>query len=197
MRPERLAQASVVLRDELQGVSDGGTVVLKRHEPAAHAATIRYVLEYLEHGFLDAHGGGYDVQSVAEVCNVLVEYECDPEQFQGHWDRMTRKSSLNQGGQRRCWRTRIPPRELLTAGQLAISALVLGKQEELGKELGVIVWALDTELDTMVPELQNLNGRKPELAAQRLGLLTCISNEARRTETHFRRTQAPAPKTSG
>lgn len=196
-RPEKLAQASVVLRDELQGVSDGGTVILKANEPGTHAPTIKYVLEYLEDGFIDAHGGGFDVQSVAEVCNVLVEYECDPDLFQGHWDMMTRKSSLNQGKQRRCWRTKIPPKEIVIAGQLAISALVLGKQEELGKELGVIVWALDRELDTTVPELQNLKGRKSELAAQRLGLLTCISNEARRTETHFRRTQAPAPQTSG
>jgi hypothetical protein len=161
-RPEKLAQASVVLRDEIQGVPDGGTVVLTAHEPATNAAIIKYVLEYLRDGFADAHGGGYDAKSLAEVCNVLVEYECDPEQFQGLWDRMTQKSSLNQGGQRRCWRTKIPPRETLTAAYLAISALVLGKQEELGKELGVIVWALDTELDTTVPELQDLQGGKPQ-----------------------------------
>jgi hypothetical protein len=162
-RPEKLAQVSVLLRDELQSVPDGGTVVLTAHEPTNNAATIRYVLEHLLYGFADAYEGGYDAKSVAGVCNVLVAYECDPEQFQVLWDRMTRKSSLDQGGQRRCWRTRIPPRETLTASQLVVIALVLGKVEELAKELGVVVWALDSELETTVPELQNLQGEQSRL----------------------------------
>lgn len=46
----------------------------------------------------------------------------------------------------------------MTAKHLAISALVLGKEDELARELGVVVWGWKTKLDTTVPELQNLQG---------------------------------------
>ena len=177
-RPDKIAQASLFLRDEIQNVSDDGTVDLMAHEPATHAASIKCVLEHLEYDLSDAQGRDCDAKSLADICNVLVDYQCDPECFLGLWGRLTQQSSRNQGGQRRCWGTKIPTKETLTAAQLAISALVLGREQALESELGVIVWALDTKLNTTVPELQDLQSMNEELPAIYAYLLTSISNEA-------------------
>lgn len=158
-RPDRLKQASVLLRDKIERVPDGGAVTLTAHPPATDPAAIKYVLEHLQDGFSEPHGQDYDIASLAAVCNVLVDFECDPEQFQGLWDRLIQKSSKHRMDERRCWRRKLDTaREAMTAKHLAISALVLGKEDELARELGVVVWGWKTKLDTTVPELQNLQG---------------------------------------
>jgi hypothetical protein len=180
--PESLAQRSVKLRDEIRRArASRQAVTLTTHEPIICAHSLEYVLEYLQHDFADAGGDQCDAKALAEVCNVLVEYQCDPRSFQGLWDKVYPRSSLvplpssdprsssrslegsrtssSDGVQSvRCWRPNLPRHAKTTAGQLTVAALVLGQQEALQRELGIAVWALNTELHTSLAELSDLNG---------------------------------------
>jgi hypothetical protein len=162
-RPERLARASVYLRNKLQGVSDGGAVLLRAHAPAIKPIGIMYVLEHLRDGFSIAIGTDFDADTVASVCNVLFAYECGSEDFQDLWNNLKQKSTTIQNRHKRCWDSKMEKKETLLAERLTVSALVLGMPEALEKELGVVLWGLDTRLDTTVPALQDLDGtQSPE-----------------------------------
>ncbi|KAB5518032.1 hypothetical protein GE09DRAFT_1230710 [Coniochaeta sp. 2T2.1] len=53
-------------------------------------------------------------------------------------------------------------KDAMAAKPLAISALVLGQQAALEREIGTVVWALDDRLETTVPDLQHLEAIRAE-----------------------------------
>ncbi|KAB5515028.1 hypothetical protein GE09DRAFT_1231647 [Coniochaeta sp. 2T2.1] len=53
-------------------------------------------------------------------------------------------------------------KDAMAAKPLAISALVLGQQAALEREIGTVVWALDDRLETTVPDLQHLDAIRAE-----------------------------------
>jgi hypothetical protein len=193
--PELLKQRSVVLRDEIGRATDGRAITLTAHNPVTSVRSLQYVLESLQHDYADAGGDNCDAQTLAEVCNALMELQCDPRPFQGLWDRVHPRSSHEplpssntpRSSQRsleesrtsssdgvegaRCWRTRLPTHARNTAGRLAIAALVLGQREALELELSIVVW-VDTELQTSISELKGLDGKALREAVQAHIMLT-------------------------
>jgi hypothetical protein len=174
-RSDRVAQGSVFLHDEIEKAPEG-IVTLTARGPTTSVATIKWVLELLEEGRPPPDAEPYDAPTLAQVCNIFVQYECDPHPFRELWRRTAPQPSSHSVGRHsssgalRCWRKPVFENDIPTIGQLAISALVLGEQEALETYLGIAVWALDDEdirLDTTVPELADLNGMQP--ATKQLG----------------------------
>lgn len=204
--PELLQQRSVVLRNEIRRARGGQAITLTAHNPVTSVHSLEYVLESLQHDSAEAGGEECDAKALAEVCNILMELQCNPRPFEALWHKVHPRSSLEplpksnnpRSSQRsleesrasssdgaegaRCWRTKLPSHARSTAGQLATAALVLGQREAFELELSILVWA-DPELRTCIPELSDLKCKTPRETAQAHNLLTrcqpCASRKRR------------------
>ncbi len=135
------------------------------------AAALIYVLENLQSATAESGGGPCDLESLARHCNVLWEYQCNPDSFRSLWEDAKPKSSSSStsGNQRghveepaefpRCWRAKSSRRS--TPVLLANIALVLGLEEVFKEEISVAVWCSKAESKTSVPKLCSLPGTTP------------------------------------